>query len=89
MKGAVELNKQLSDFLADRGWSLSNQAARVVLVVLNRFDTFTADDVIAELHGEASPPAIYRTLSRMAEAGILRTVRFNEYYAYVVVVTDH
>lgn len=78
--GSVEVSsspvERFVEFLESRGKRVTQQRRFLVEQVFSRHEHFEADDLIEEFaHGSGqkiSRPTIYRSLSEMVEAGLLR-----------------
>ncbi len=69
--------QRFSEFLSGRGKRLTQQRRLIVEQVFSHHDHFDADELMAHLRGliaqhRLSRPTVYRTLSELVEAGMLR-----------------
>ncbi len=70
---------RFEEFLSSRGKRITQQRKYLVEKVFSRHEHFEADDLVEELarkveSSKISRPTIYRTLSEMVDAGLLRQV---------------
>ncbi len=70
---------RFEEFLSSRGKRITQQRKFLVEKVFSRHQHFEADDLVEELarsveSAKISRPTIYRTLSEMVDAGLLRQV---------------
>lgn len=81
--GTVEValapQERFEEFLQSRGKRVTQQRRIIVNEVFKRHDHFDAEDLIAHLGsfsqgGRASRPTVYRTLSELVDAGLLRSM---------------
>jgi len=84
--GEVEVSltpqARFEEFLQSRGKRITQQRRIIVDQVFSSHDHFDADGLLADLkrHGRAknvSRPTVYRTLSELVDAGLLRTMMLN------------
>jgi Fur family ferric uptake transcriptional regulator len=73
--------QRFAEFLAGRGKRLTQQRRLIVEQVFSHHDHFDADELIEHLQGliaqrRLSRPTVYRTLSELVEAGMLRKMVF-------------
>lgn len=71
--------ERFEEYLESRGKRVTQQRRFIVQKVFSRHEHFEADDLVADLvHGEhsvaVSRPTVYRTISEMVEAGLLRKI---------------
>jgi Fur family ferric uptake transcriptional regulator len=69
--------EQFAQFLKDRGKRMTHQRRLIVETVFSHHDHFDADELMDHLQEliarrEVSRPTVYRTLSELVEAGLLR-----------------
>lgn len=81
--GTVEValapQERFEEFLQSRGKRITQQRRIIVDEVFKRHDHFDADDLMAHLSRVAggrrvSRPTVYRTLSELVDAGLLRSM---------------
>jgi len=81
--GSVEVElppaERFSQFLQKRGRRITRQRKVIVDTVFSHHDHFDADELIEHLQEliaqrKVSRPTVYRTLSELVEAGMLRTM---------------
>jgi Fur family ferric uptake transcriptional regulator len=81
--GTVEValapQERFEEFLQSRGKRVTQQRRIIVEEVFKRHDHFDADDLLSHLAAHArgrrvSRPTIYRTLSELVDAGLLRSM---------------
>jgi Fur family ferric uptake transcriptional regulator len=81
--GTVEValapQERFDEFLQSRGKRVTQQRRVIVAEVFKRHDHFDAEDLIGHLSarsggGRVSRPTVYRTLSELVEAGLLRSM---------------
>jgi len=79
--GTVEVSltpvERLEEYLQSRGKRVTQQRRIIVEQVFARHEHFDADDLLAQLQTLVGPkkvsrPTVYRTLSELVEAGLLR-----------------
>ncbi|MEZ6104086.1 MAG: Fur family transcriptional regulator [Pirellulaceae bacterium] len=79
--GTVEVSstplERFEEFLQSRGKRVTQQRRALVEKIFKRHEHFDADDLIADLSfgegdGKVSRPTVYRTLTELVEAGLLR-----------------
>lgn len=79
--GPVEVKRapvdRFAEFLASRGKRMTEQRRRIVRQVFSHHDHFDADELLDHLkpllaRRKLSRPTVYRTLSELVEAGMLR-----------------
>jgi len=71
--------ERFEEYLESRGKRVTQQRRFIVEKVFSRHEHFEADDLVAELvHADqsvaVSRPTVYRTISEMVEAGLLRKI---------------
>ncbi|REK19035.1 MAG: transcriptional repressor [Planctomycetota bacterium] len=76
---ALSPRERFEEFLQSRGKRTTQQRRIIVDEVFKRHDHFDADDLISHLAGvsearRVSRPTVYRTLSEMVDAGLLRSM---------------
>jgi Fur family ferric uptake transcriptional regulator len=78
----VELSpeEQFSEFLRSQGKRITRQKRRILEAIYSHHDHFDAEDLLEHLHEavtrrEVSRPTVYRTLSELVDAGILRRMQ--------------
>jgi Fur family ferric uptake transcriptional regulator len=69
--------ERFEEFLRSRGKRVTQQRRTLVEVIFGRHQHFDADELLAELSrttgtGRVSRPTVYRTLSELVDAGLLR-----------------
>jgi Fur family ferric uptake transcriptional regulator len=74
--------ERFEEFLQSRGKRGSKQRRIIVEQVFSRHDHFDADDLLAHLQRvvgarQVSRPTVYRTLSELVDAGLLRQMTLN------------
>ncbi len=74
---ALEPMERFEEFLQSRGKRVTQQRRIIVEQVFSRHDHFDADDLLDHLHrGDrgrmVSRPTVYRTLTELVDAGLLR-----------------
>lgn len=79
---ALSPPERFAEFLQSRGKRVTDQRRIILDQVFRRHEHFDADDLLAELqaHGHArkvSRPTVYRTLSELVDAGLLRKMVLN------------
>jgi Fur family ferric uptake transcriptional regulator len=81
--GTVEVSlgpqERFDEFLQSRGKRVTQQRRAIVEEVFRRHDHFDAEDLILHLSQKAagrkvSRPTVYRTLSELVDAGLLRSM---------------
>ena len=81
--GTVEValapRERFEEFLQSRGKRVTKQRQIIVAEVFKRHDHFDAEDLIGHLSSTAggrrvSRPTVYRTLSELVDAGLLRSM---------------
>jgi Fur family ferric uptake transcriptional regulator len=81
--GTVEValapQERFEEFLQSRGKRVTQQRRIIVEEVFKRHDHFDADDLLGHLNAHArgrrvSRPTVYRTLSELVDAGLLRSM---------------
>src|SRR6476620_2985127 len=81
--GTVEVSlgpqERFDEFLQSRGKQVTQQRRAIVEEVFRRHDHFDAEDLILHLSQKAagrkvSRPTVYRTLSELVDAGLLRSM---------------
>lgn len=82
------LKTRFTGFLAGKGCKFTGHRAHVVDVALNKYGTFTHDDIVRDVRGEVGRASVYRTLALMVEADVLRLVRFNGREVFVATASD-
>ena len=73
------------EFLAIRGEKLTEQRRVLIRHIFDSHKHFDADELVAELHNagrRVSRSTVYRTLSLLVEAGLLRELRLTNRTAY-------
>ncbi|HEX3869500.1 MAG TPA: Fur family transcriptional regulator [Pirellulales bacterium] len=84
--GSVEVAlsplQRFEEFLQSRGKRVTKQRKIIVDHVFARHDHFDADELLAKVQGdvgarEVSRPTVYRTLSELVDAGLLRQMTLN------------
>ena len=79
--GTVEVSltpvERLEEYLQSRGKLVTQQRRIIVEQVFSRHEHFDADDLLAQLQHLVGPrkvsrPTVYRTLTELVEAGLLR-----------------
>ncbi|MBI3469532.1 MAG: transcriptional repressor [Planctomycetes bacterium] len=84
--GEVEVSltpqARFEEFLQSRGKRITQQRRIIVDQVFSRHDHFDADGLLADLKRDGraknvSRPTVYRTLSELVDAGLLRTMMLN------------
>ena len=73
------------EFLEIRGEKLTEQRRVLIRHIFDSHKHFDADELVAELHGagrRVSRSTVYRTLSLLVEAGLLRELRLTNRTAY-------
>ena len=75
--------KRYEEFLATKGRRLHSHAARVVDAAFSVPGTFNGEDIWEPMGREVSRASVYRTLSLLVEAELLRRVEFNGLPVYV------
>jgi Fur family ferric uptake transcriptional regulator len=79
--GTVEVSlkpvQRLEEYLQSKGKRVTQQRRIIVEQVFSRHEHFDADDLLAELQKVVGPkkvsrPTVYRTLTELVEAGLLR-----------------
>ena len=76
---ALSPRERFEEFLQSRGKRITQQRRIIVDEVFKRHDHFDAEDLIAHLGKVAeaqrvSRPTVYRTLSELVDAGLLRSM---------------
>ena len=71
--------ERFEEFLQSRGKRITQQRRVIVAEVFKRHDHFDAEDLIAHLQPlvgsrQVSRPTVYRTLSELVDAGLLRAM---------------
>ena len=79
---------RLAAFLKANGRRFTGQMVYVLDTALKLSGLFTRDDIIEETRGVVSRVTVYRTLTCMVEADVLRQVQFNGYSVYVAVAVE-
>ena len=79
--------QRFEEFLQSRGKRVTQQRRIIVERVFSRHDHFDADDLLAQLREHASGrsvsrPTVYRTLSELVDAGLLRKMVLNDRSVY-------
>ena len=74
--------ERFAQFLKSRGKRVTQQRRLIVETIFSHHDHFDADELLVHLKDaldrrEVSRPTVYRTLSEMAEAGILRQMELD------------
>lgn len=69
--------QRLEEYLQSKGKRVTQQRRIIVEQVFSRHEHFDADDLLAQLQALVGPkkvsrPTVYRTLSELVEAGLLR-----------------
>ena len=69
--------ERFQEYLQSRGKRVTQQRRTLVEVIFGRHQHFDADELLAELSqatgpGRVSRPTVYRTLSELVDAGLLR-----------------
>ena len=81
--GSVEVSssplERFEEYLESRGKRVTQQRRTVVETVFRQHEHFEADDLVAEFlkskgSARVSRPTVYRTISEMVEAGLLRKI---------------
>lgn len=81
--GSVEVSssplERFEEYLESRGKRVTQQRRTVVETVFRQHEHFEADDLVAEFLNSkgstrVSRPTVYRTISEMVEAGLLRKI---------------
>ena len=76
---ALSPRERFDEFLQSRGKRITQQRRIIVAEVFRRHDHFDAEDLIAHLSTvvagrRVSRPTVYRTLSELVDAGLLRSM---------------
>lgn len=77
VKVPLSPSERFAQFLAAKGKRMTRQRQLIVEVVFSHHDHFDADELMEHVKGliarrELSRPTIYRTLSELTEAGLIR-----------------
>jgi Fur family transcriptional regulator, ferric uptake regulator len=89
--GSVDVNltplARFEEFLQSRGKRVTQQRRAIVERVFSHHEHFDADDLIEQLRQSAddrsvSRPTVYRTLTELVDAGLLRKMVLNERSVY-------
>lgn len=89
--GSVDVNltplARFEEFLQSRGKRVTQQRRTIVERVFSHHDHFDADDLIEQLRQSSddravSRPTVYRTLSELVDAGLLRKMMLHERSVY-------
>jgi Fur family ferric uptake transcriptional regulator len=87
--------KAVADYLRSHDFKLTNQRLKIVQTIFETRDHFTADDLYDVLRGKGenvSKATVYRTLSILAEGGIIDAQDFGQgplYYEPALGAKDH
>ncbi len=78
---------RFAEYLRSQGKRMTSQRQIIVNEVFSHHDHFDAEDLINHLRDriasrEVSRPTVYRTLSELVEAGLLRRMVLRERYVY-------
>lgn len=73
---------RFEEFLQSRGKRITQQRRTIVEQVFSHHEHFDADDLLAEIRArvrdrKVSRPTVYRTLSELVDAGLLRKMTLN------------
>jgi Fe2+ or Zn2+ uptake regulation protein len=88
MQSSSSPNERYDEFLTANGFTHTHEAARVVDAVFAWQGPFSGEDVVGKFGSAVPRVTIYRTLTRMVDAGMLLPVIFNQRPAYVVASGD-
>lgn len=81
VKVALSPQQRFEEFLQSRGNRATQQQRTIVEQVFSRHEHFDADDLLAQLQEatqkKVSRPTVYRTLSKLVDAGLLRKMVLN------------
>ena len=80
--------EQFAAYLSSKGQRFTQQMDRVVDEVFSLRGTFGGDELSTTLGGSVSRATLYRTLSKLAAAGLLRQVQLNGRTVYVASTSD-
>ncbi len=77
VKVALSPLERFQEFLDSRGKRLTQQRRQLVETIFSRHEHFEADDLVEEfsygnINQKVSRPTVYRTLTELVEAGLLR-----------------
>lgn len=72
--------ERFSEYLRSQGKRFTSQRRRILETVYNHHEHFDAEELFEQIregmsYGEVSRPTIYRTLSELVDAGILRRMQ--------------
>ncbi|MEK6248933.1 MAG: transcriptional repressor [Planctomycetales bacterium] len=87
VKVAMTPMARFEEYLQSRGKRITQQRRSIVGQVFSHHEHFDADDLLAELAKElgarkVSRPTVYRTLSELVDAGLLRKMSLNKRSVY-------
>ena len=82
VKVALSPRERFEEFLQSKGKRITQQRRVIVDEVFRRHDHFDAEDLILHLTGvegaqRVSRPTVYRTLSELVDAGLLRSMNLS------------
>jgi Fur family ferric uptake transcriptional regulator len=87
VKVAMTPMERFEEFLQSRGKRVTQQRRTILEQVFSHHEHFDADDLLAELAQQVpdrkvSRPTVYRTLSELVDAGLLRKMSLNNRAVY-------
>jgi Fe2+ or Zn2+ uptake regulation protein len=77
-----------AEFLARRGQRFTEQGAKVVDAAFAVTGPFAVEDLVASLRGTVGRAVVYRTLSKLTQAELIRPVQFNGRSVFVAAVSS-